>query len=138
LGLTDIWWHSVPSNLHPLSVTAKIVFSSIVAIFVTFMLVRNLPAGAYPEDEGLRVRNVFSSRFVPWDQIQGFSLKMWRWWNRQPMGHVEMSDGTALNISAIQANNIGGRAAQLAVDELNALLAERKSTSAHDGKSALG
>lgn len=56
------------------------------------------------------------------DAISGFSIRRWTWYNRQPMGHVDLKDGRSMHISAIQVNNIGGGAAQRVVDELNAIL----------------
>ena len=117
----DMWRHPAPGD----SLGFRVFFSVGFVAITLFMLLRVVPAGAYPKADGLKVRNLFRTSLIPWDQIQGFSLKMWRWWNRQPMGHVEKMDGTSVNISGIQANNIGKRAAQRAVDELNALLTQR-------------
>ena len=42
------------------------------------------------------------------------------------MGHVEMSDGTSLHIAAIQVSNIGRGGAYSVIEEMNAMLRDRR------------
>ena len=127
LMISSVWGPPPASAPHPPSTSGKVFFTCVFLGYVIFVLARLFPAGAYPRPEGLLVRNLFRTELVPWDEIQGFSLKHWGWrWNYGDMGHVERTDGTSLHIAAIQVPNIGGGAARRAVDELNAMLRERR------------
>jgi hypothetical protein len=110
---------------YPMDLPGRIIFTSAFASYGLFLLFRVVPAGAYPREHDLRIRNIFSTTMIPWEEIKGFTLQRRRWWNRQPMGYVELKDGRSVHVVAIQANNIGGGAARGVIDELNALLPQR-------------
>jgi hypothetical protein len=115
-----------------MDLAGRIIFTAAFGAFGLLLLFRFAPAGAYPRTHDLRIRNIFSVRIIPWEDISGFTLRRWTWWNRQPMGHAELRDGRAVHITGIQANNIGAGAARRVVDELNELLPEMQDRSNHN------
>lgn len=54
--VNDIWGPPRPTDPHPLSVTAKMVFSAYF-LCLAFLVVRVVPAGAYPRADGLKVQS---------------------------------------------------------------------------------
>jgi len=95
---------------------------------LAFVLLRAAPAGAYPRPDGIRVRNVFRTETIAWDRIEGFSLRLGKpWWAKYAVffGHVDLTDGTSVLVSGIQANYGTAKASRL-IEELNSLLAQRR------------
>jgi hypothetical protein len=109
-------------NPPPLAQLTESVFT---LTFAGFLLVRGAPAGVYPRADGIKVRNMFRNYFIPWVEVEGFSLRRWTWWSIGDRGHVDKVDGTSVNTTGIQANRISRRGAQRVVDELNELLEGR-------------
>lgn len=94
-------------------------------LLLAFMLLRMARARLCVLPEGVRVVNYLRNRFIPWDEIVGFSLRGWGiWWT--PVGHVDLKDGSSVPVLGI------GRSSQVfwrkiapaddMIDELNRIL----------------
>jgi hypothetical protein len=86
-----------------------------------FSVLRAARAGVYLLPEGIRIVNLFRTKFVPWHQIAQFSL---RDWGPFPlMGHVDLIDHSSEHIFGIEAPNPltrpRNRSAQKLIAELN-------------------
>jgi hypothetical protein len=96
----------------------------IAAAWGAFCILRAARAGAYVTQEGVRILNPLRTRFIPWNRIEGFSLR--RWGLAPLMGHVDLKDGTSLHIFGIEAPNALTRprnqSAQRLIAELNEML----------------
>jgi hypothetical protein len=79
-------------------------------------------------DNGVDIRNFFGSRFIPWEEIDRFTVG--RFQLLPAVGIVVLRDGSTYHAGAIQAPNITrGRpvnGATRLVDSLNLLLAEAR------------
>ena len=82
---------------------ALIVFG-VLAAAMGYVGLRFASAGARPEHAGLRVRNVFTQRVIPWADIEGFSLG--RYSLSPYMGRVHLRGGAIWPIWGIAAPNI--------------------------------
>jgi hypothetical protein len=94
-----------------------------------FCLLRAARAGVYVLPEGIRIVNLFRTKFVPWRQIAQFSL---RDWGPFPlMGHVDLIDHSSEHIFGIEAPNPltrpRNRSAQKLIAELNEILDQVRS-----------
>ena len=123
LGFWQIWNGQPEHNSSRLPLFPKLAFTLVWMGFELFLLVRFLPSGAYPRVEGLLIRNIFSSRTIPWDDIERFTLRRsgWFYW---PIGWAELRDGSAVHIYGISKNNLPHDSAQREIDALNRLLVD--------------
>lgn len=84
--------------------------------------------GVYPSDTGLKIVNPLRSVFVPWDQINRFTVKTWGIFPL--MGHALLKDGSAIRIFGIQPPNVvfrpNNRSAERVIGELNYLLLRKR------------
>lgn len=72
---------------------ATIAFGVAMAAF----LARYATLAAIPRPEGLRIRNLFTSRTVPWDEVLGL-----RWPDGDPWATLDLTDGESVSVMAIQ------------------------------------
>lgn len=95
-GATDPYFPAgrpAPPNPAPI----RIVFVTIFACSAWLFFDRMLRGEVYPTRDGLRVRNIFRTFFIPWEEVQGVTLRRRRWFDPQPMAHVDRRDGTSVN-----------------------------------------
>lgn len=83
-------------------------------VAIALLLLHYARIAAWPEPEGLRVRNLFLTRVVPWAQIEGI-----RYGGGEPWVTLELTDGDSLAVMAIQrADGERGRAEAQRLAEL--------------------
>jgi len=106
-----------------ISFPLNVAFAAIAISFGAFCLLRVTRCGVYPKDGGLRVMNPFSSEWVSWTDVVGFSLRPWGPY--PAIGHVDLRDGRSIHIWGIEAPNPlfrpKNRSAQLLLQELEQL-----------------
>ena len=82
-------------------------------------------AALYAGEDGVRIRNPFSSRTIRWDDIRGFRIG-----RHGPLGAVcivDLADGGSAYAFGIQMPNVARKPKEPAmVAELNRMLAERR------------
>lgn len=114
-----------------LSTAQRIGFSLAAVAIGSFLIFRLARCGAYATDAGIRVVNPFRTRFVPWTDIRGFSVRRAGYF--PGVGNVDLNDGTSVRIWGIQIPNPLTRpnnaSAQRLIASLNRLLAERRRSS---------
>jgi hypothetical protein len=94
----------------------RVAFAATGLLLGLFMLMRMARSGAYVFTSGVRIKNPFGSRFVPWEAIRRFTLHAWGPFPK--MGHAVLGDGTEVHIWGIQAPNPLFRPRNRSSDEL--------------------
>lgn len=97
-----------------------------------FMVLRVARSGVVAFERGCRVVNPLRTRFIPWTEIAGFSLRPWGVFPL--VGQVDLKDGSSVHVFGIEAPNPltrpNNRSAHRLKDELNSL--RSKLTSGED------
>jgi hypothetical protein len=82
------------------------------------------PGGAalYATEDGIRIRNAFSSTAIPWERVCGFRLGSHKLLSEVCL--VDLADGSSRYVFGIQIPNATrGRSEMRMIDELNEILA---------------
>jgi len=99
----------------------------VIGVTLAMQLILTIRAGAYANDEGVRVRNIRRAVFVPWDEIKQFSVGQLGILPK--IGILERNDGQKIGIWGIQGPNPvvrpNNRAAELVIEHLNEELNRR-------------
>ena len=107
-------------------IVAFVVLTNAVMVVIC---VRGARAGARTTDEGVEVRNFRRTVFVPWDEIERFSVG--EHGIAPKMGILERRDGERIGMWGIQGMNPAirpkNRSAERVIDRLNAELRRRQS-----------
>ena len=120
---------TVTENRSESSTSTQVLSSAAYLAVFGFMILRMARARLCLLPGGVVVVNYLRSRFIPWPEINGFSLRPWGlWWT--PIGHVELQTGSSVPVLGIGRSSPAlwpKRApADAMIRELNELLDARR------------
>jgi hypothetical protein len=79
--------------------------------------------------DGVMIHNYLRNRFIPWNEIGGFSLRPWGIWFT-PVGHADLTNGSSVPILGIGRSSpqVWRKRAPAddVIDELNRILVARR------------
>jgi hypothetical protein len=109
---------------HP-SRTRTLIVGGLLVLAITYVSFRVAAAAVIASDSGIRVRNVFSSFDLDWDEIVRFDIGRWKLLPYVCLIHL--SDGRLRHAFGIEeSTNVPNEAAKRTAGELNQELTDRR------------